>query len=158
MREWCLQLMLVFNGAALVSLLHLQRNHEQHTENRGHVPICHPLKVDLFQCYYVHYASCGSVHRTMIWVYFFFHFSGVFHSVTVQQKCGLMPALWGKPTSQDNKRLWDASTIIRITSWMSLTLLQNTACIFFSLFSTGENWIIKYWNGFFLLLLSLAGL
>lgn len=50
----------------------------QRTVYRGHVkPICHPLKVDLFQCYYVHYASCGSVHRTMIGLHFF-TFGGFF--------------------------------------------------------------------------------
>lgn len=37
---------------------------EQPTVYREHVrPICHPLRVDLFQCYYVHYASCGSVQQ-----------------------------------------------------------------------------------------------
>lgn len=37
---------------------------KQPTVYREHVwPICHPLKVDLFQCYYVHYASCGSVQQ-----------------------------------------------------------------------------------------------
>lgn len=37
---------------------------KQPTVYREHLwPICRPLKVDLFQCYYVHYASCGSVQQ-----------------------------------------------------------------------------------------------
>ena len=69
---------LVFNDLTLVSLLtrtkvHLQNEGTANSIQRTyHVkPICHPLKVDLFQCYYVHYASCGSVHRTMIGLHFF---------------------------------------------------------------------------------------
>ena len=52
----------------------------------------------------------------------------------------------------DNKRLWvyhfDSSTIIRITSWMSLTSLQNTVCVF--LFSSGSllNIGMVFWQVF----------
>lgn len=71
---------------------------EQRTVYREHVkPICHPLKVDLFQCYYVHYASCGSVHRTMIGLHFF-TFWGFFirllfsKSVCVSDSCSMRKA------------------------------------------------------------------
>lgn len=61
--RWCLSL----HGQKLTCKMK-----EPQTVYREHVkPICHPLKVDLFQCYYVHYASCGSVHRTMIGLHFF---------------------------------------------------------------------------------------
>lgn len=123
---------------------------EQRTVYREHVkPICHPLKVDLFQCYYVHYASCGSVHRTMIGIHFF-TFWGFFTLLLFSRS-----VFWFL--------LYEESLLFRIIkdSGMRLSLWliyrhQNNIvnvphfttkyCVFF-LFS-GENRVtIKYWNG-----------
>lgn len=116
---------------------------KQPTVYREHVrPICHPLKVDLFQCYYVHYASCGSVQQYNDQVYILSLWVG---GVTVWG-AGLggsssLKLLWrgvfwflhlrGRPTcflfflSQGNKRLWGAfcCLLFKITwtclpSWM----------------------------------------